>query len=531
LLTWNGDAANEADWPAADVVVGNPPFLGGSKKRGELGAAYANALDATFAPAVPGSADLVCYWFHKALRQMEAGNLTAAGLVSTNSIRGGNNRKVLEAITERSRIFNAWSDEPWVNNGAAVRVSIVGFGSAVTCSPTLNGVAVPQIYADLTAPQEAGDSLNLGKAQSLAANAAASYQGASKKAKFEIDAELARHWLLQPNPNGRPNSDVLKPWANGFELSRGPQHQWIIDFGIQMPESDAALYEQPFAYAQQHVKPERLKNNRDSYRKYWWRFAEARPGLRQALEKLPRFIATVAHSKHRFFVWLPVTTSPDQALITITRADDTTFGILHSRFHELWSLRKGTSLGVGNDPRYTPTTCFETFPFPPGLSPADTAHQRTEAVEGGALIPADLPKNYEPKVPPALDGIAPTAIINVRSHARSIAQAAQRLNTLREAWLNPPEWTVKVPEVVPLGLTASPYPDRTLPRPGFEKQLAERTLTKLYNLRPAWLAQAHAVLDAAVAAAYGWADYTPGMPDDEVLKRLLALNLAQADRG
>jgi len=90
---------------------------------------------------------------------------------------------------------------------------------------------------------------------------------------------------------------------------------------------------------------------------------------------------------------------------------------------------------------------------------------------------------------------------------------------------------VKVPEVVPLGLTASPYPDRTLPRPGFEKQLAERTLTKLYNLRPAWLAQAHAVLDAAVAAAYGWADYTPGMPDDEVLKRLLALNLAQADRG
>jgi hypothetical protein len=101
------------------------------------------------------------------------------------------------------------------------------------------------------------------------------------------------------------------------------------------------------------------------------------------------------------------------------------------------------------------------------------------------------------------------------------------LNALRQVWLNPPEWTQTVPEVVPLGLSTSPYPDRTVPRPGFEKQLAERTLTKLYNQRPAWLAQAHAALDAAVAAAYGWADYTPAMPDDEILKRLLALNLAE----
>ncbi|WP_024815894.1 hypothetical protein [Acidovorax sp. JHL-3] len=118
--------------------------------------------------------------------------------------------------------------------------------------------------------------------------------------------------------------------------------------------------------------------------------------------------------------------------------------------------------------------------------------------------------------------------IPTRQAATAIAQAAQRLSTLRQAWLNPSEWTDTVPEVVPLGLSASPYPDRTVAKPGFEKDLAKRTLTNLYNLRPAWLAAAHAQLDAAVAAAYGWANYTADMPDDELLRRLLALTLQRS---
>ena len=118
----------------------------------------------------------------------------------------------------------------------------------------------------------------------------------------------------------------------------------------------------------------------------------------------------------------------------------------------------------------------------------------------------------------------------VREHAGAIARAAKRLVDLRDAWLNPPEWTERVPEVVPLGMTTSPYPDRTVAKPGFEKALAKRTLTNLYNQRPAWLAQAHATLDAAVAAAYGWADWKPAMTDDEILRRLLALNLARATK-
>ncbi|HRZ62599.1 MAG TPA: adenine methyltransferase, partial [Rubrivivax sp.] len=198
-----------------------------------------------------------------------------------------------------------------------------------------------------------------------------------------------------------------------------------------------------------------------------------------------------------------------------------------------WSLRLGTSLE--DRPRYTPTTCFETFPFPAGLTPADTAHQRTEALDGGAgsrlqaqaASPAQAPAGA-----PASPCLVPADLPDdIRPQAAAIARAARRLTDLRDAWLNPPEWTERVPEVVPLGMDHSPYPDRIVAKPGFEQELAKRTLTNLYNQRPAWLAQAHEALDAAVAAAYGWADWTPALPDDEILRRLLALNLQRAGIG
>ena len=200
-------------------------------------------------------------------------------------------------------------------------------------------------------------------------------------------------------------------------------------------------------------------------------------------------------AKHRFFVWQPTIAYCDDATVSIARSDDATFGVLHSRFHELWSLRLCTWLGVGNDPRYTPTTTFETFPFPEGLTPRDTAKQ------AGAT-----------SAPCMADEIA----------GANIAAAARRLNELRENWLNPPEWVERMPEVVP------GFPDRIVPKPEHAAELKKRTLTNLYNARPAWLDNAHKALDAAVAAAYGWADYGPEMPDEEILRRLLALNLERS---
>ena len=513
----------EAEWPKADVVIGNPPFLGGSRKRRELGDVYFEALAHVFKNRVPAGADLVCYWFDKARMQIAGAALQAAGFVATQSVRSGSNRQVLDAIVKDVQIFDAWADEPWVNDGAAVRVSLVCFGLGEN-GAVLNGKQVKRISADLSGD---GDGVDLTTARLLPQNAGASFEGTKKYGDFDISGELARNWLCMPNPHGKSNAEVVKPWRNGQDLSQRHSDTWIVDFGTCMTESDAGLYEMPFSFIALHVKPERMKVRRERTKRIWWLHEEARVALRKELNGLPRFIATPRVSKHRFFVSLDATVLPDTRLNVIARADDATFGIVSSRIHEVWSLAQASMHGVGNDPTYNAKSCFETFPFPQGLTPADTAHQQTEVLEGGAVIPALLLASNQPLAPvqrtqAAIDTVA------IRSAAEAIARAAKRLNDLREAWLNPPEWTQRVPEVIPLGMAVSPYPDRILPKPGHEKDLADRTLTKLYNARPAWLDGAHKSLDLAVAAAYGWADYSADMADEEILKRLLALNLQRA---
>lgn len=502
LLTPQGD---EAEWPKADVIVGNPPFLGDRKMIRELGEVYTATLRKTYEGRLPGGADLVCYWFEKARKQISTGQLQCAGLVSTNSIRGGANRKVLEAITSEMPIFEAWSDEPWVNAGAAVRVSLIAFGQSKN-NPKLDGICVAVITADLNPGNLTGDT-DLTKSKKLAENSSASYIGTQKNGPFDVPGEIAREWLKLPNPNDKPNHQVLRPWANGLDVTRRPQDLFVVDFGCDMSLAAAALFEKPFAHAEEHVKPTRADVRREKHRTHWWIYGDARPGMRNALSKIDRFIVTPMVAKHRIFAWLPAVQMPENLCVAIARADDTTFGILHSRFHELWSLRMGTALE--DRPRYTPTTCFETFPFPHKLTPADTAHQKTETVDS-VLIPASL---------------TDTATDKTRNIAVNIAKAAHDLVETRNNWLNPPAWVewVQSPEEAAAG-----FPMRAVAKKDHEAELKKRTLTHLYNTRPAWLAMAHATLDQAVAAAYGWADYTPDLSDDEILKRLLALNLSRA---
>ncbi len=471
---------SEPDWPEADVVIGNPPFLGDRVMRDGLGHEYTERLRRRYRGKVPASGDLVCYWFHKAGQLVAEGRLVRAGLVATNSIRGGNNRKVLDRIVDGGSIFDARPDEPWVIDGAAVRVSLVCFAAKDAGLPVfLNGEKTAHIHADLTA-----GGIDLTRAVRLNRNRAVAFLGVYKNGPFDMPGDLAREWLSLPaNPNGRPNADVLKPRFNGMDLTRRPAGNWIVDFGEDMGEADAALYEAPFAHVVEHVKPVRLRRRRERHRKYWWRHGETRPGMWRALEGLPRFIATPTVSKHRLFVWLDAGVCPDHQLIVIARDDDTAFGILHSRFHEAWSLRLGTSLE--DRPRYTPTTTFETFPFPEGLSPDIPAAEYAE----------------DPR-------------------AQAIAEAARRLVELRDRWLNPPEWVEWLEEPAP------GYPPRPVPRnEEAAKELRKRTLTNLYNARPQWLADAHTALDAAVAAAYGW---DANIEEEEALGELLALNLSMS---
>ena len=476
------DDGKPAPWPRADAIVSNPPFLGDKRMIGVLGEEYVARLRAAYAGRVPGGADLVCYWFERAREEVAEGRTHRVGLVGTNSIRGGANRAVLDRIVRDATIFEAWSDEPWVVEGAAVRVSLVCFARNPRPPFRLDGREVPRINSDLT--REPAD---LTTAKRLAETRDVAFIGTQKSGPFDIDAKTARAWLQEPpNANGRPNSDVVRPWRNAAAIMRRPPERWIIDFGTDMTESEAAFYAKPFAHVLAHVKPMRDTVRCDTHRRYWWRHGRARPELRRALSPLSRYIATPMVSKHRVFVWLSTIVIVENTVVAIARDDDTTFGILHSRFHEAWALRLGTSLE--DRPRYTPTTTFETFPFPEGLTP-------------------DIPAADYANDPRAI----------------AIAQAARALVEARDRWLNPPELVRRVPEVVP------GFPDRLLPRDeAAAKALKHRTLTKLYNTRGtpegAWLDALHRRLDEAVAAAYGW---PADISEEDALAALLALNHAR----
>jgi type II restriction/modification system DNA methylase subunit YeeA len=481
------DDTTRAEWPEAEVIIGNPPFLGGKRMRDELGDAYVESLFASYAGRVPPEADFVAYWVAKAWNMMIGGKASRAGLVTTNSIRGGANRRVLDPIADADGFFAAWSDQPWTVEGAAVRVSLLCFSASPTTQPVLDGRPVERINSDLTASEH-----DLTKANRLPANLGVAFMGDTKGGAFDIAGSLAREWLALPlNPNDRPNSDVLRPWVNGMDVTRRPADKWIIDFGWTITESEAALYEAPFAYVAEHVKPVRAANKREAYARYWWRHVEPRQGFWRATKGKGRVLVTTRHARHLMFSWIPATTVPDSALIAFTRDDDTFFGVLQSCFHAEWALRLCTYVGVGNDPRYTPSTTFETFAFPKGLTP-------------------DIPAADYAGDP----------------RAQKIAAAAARLNELRENWLNPPDLVVREPEVVP------GYHDRILPKnEEAAKELKKRTLTNLYNARPQWLANAHAALDEAVAEAYGWGDdWRAGLlTEEEILARLFKLNQERAN--
>ena len=469
-----------AEWPEADVVVGNPPFLGNKKMIRELGEEYTIALRRAWSN-VPGGADLVCYWFAKAWDQMAAGKLQRAGLVATNSIRGGANREVLKPIVEDGCIFEAWSDEEWTVDGAAVRVSLVCFNWGLSGSiGLLDGKVGDKIGIDLT--------FTSSTAKKLSQNKNISFQGPVLIGNFDIIGTSAREMLNKPvNPNGFKNVEVIFPLRNGRDLTTRPRDQWVINFATST-RNEAALFESPFEHVETHVYPTRSKNRRARRAEYWWHHGETGAGYRKAVAKLKRYLATSQVAKHRMWVWLEPIIQPHQTVIIITRDDDTSFGILHSRFHEIWSLRMGTSLE--DRPRYTPSTTFETFPFPEGLTPDIPAADY-----------ADDPR------------------------AQAIEAAAARLNELRENWLNPADLVRREPEVVP------GYPDRILPvDQDAAKELKKRTLTNLYNARPAWLDHAHAALDEAVAEAYGWGDdwRAGALTDDEMLARLFRLNQERA---
>ncbi len=374
---------SEPKWPAADYIVGNPPFLGHFPFREQLGDEYADAVYSLYGDRIPNSSDLCCYWLEKARAQIADGKANRAGLLATQAIRFQSNRPALERIKETGDIFEAVSDQDWVLDGANVHISIICFDDGSETTRVLDGELVNNINPDLTAGAD------LTQAKTLAGNAGISFMGVTKIGPFEIESEVAQAMLIQPNVHSKPNSDVIKRWLIGRDINQVSRNMWIIDFGTDMSEEDAALYQAPFEYVKSNVKPGR-DNHRDSRAKEnWWLHGRPRAEMRQALSGLERYIGTSMVSQHRIFAWVDRDVLPENTIIVFARDDDYFFGVLQSRPHNVWASAIGTQLE--SRPRYTPTTCFETFPFP---EPTD-------------------------------------------AHREAITTAAAELNQLRENWRNP----------------------------------------------------------------------------------------------
>ncbi len=459
----------EPDWPAVDVIVGNPPFLGNKKMWSELGDEYYSRLIKFYSGRMPGGADLVTYWFENAREQIENGNAKRVGLLATNSIRSGLNREVLKRIKEAGDIFMAWSDRNWILDGAAVRVSMVGFDNGTETTITLNGLPVASINPDLTAD------VDITGAHVLTENQLLSFQGIIKRGPFDIDESLAKQ-MIAADPKNRI---VIKPIYNAMDITRRTRNMWIIDFGVNTPREVAQQYKLPFAHVEANVKPVRTKVKQEKSRSLWWLHESSRPVMRSHLMGLARFIATPRVAKHRIFTWLNHEVLPDTRINVFARSDAYFFGVLNSQIHEIWSLRRASWHGVGNDPTYNNTDCFETFPFPWPPGHEDSSHP---------------------------------------DHA-AISAAAAQLHHERDAWLNPPDKS----EAALKDYTLTNLYNALQVWRGLDN-ISVKAAAADFAPR---LDELHRALDEAVCAAYGW-EVAVLDDEEEILRRLLDLNLERA---
>ncbi|ERJ20684.1 RNA-binding region RNP-1 protein [Salinisphaera shabanensis E1L3A] len=469
----------QAEWPAADFIIGNPPFIGTSRMRAALGDGYTEAVRATY-KALPESCDFVMYWWHKAAELARNGDIRRFGFIATNSLRQTFNRRVIEPhLAHKKPLSILWAipDHPWVDagEGAAVRISMtVGAGgehhgrlkTVANERKDENGLrtfAFTDELGKLHANLSAG--LDIDSAVPLIANSGLSAEGIKPHGKgFLVDS--ATKTTLTTYPHDAAGARI-RPYRNGADINQRNRNLAIIDVDNLSLESLRADFPSLFQHLSAHVKPAREQNRTPERKKFWWKFGRRNTELRNFLEGLESYFVTVKTSKHRTFVSLHSKTLPDSKLIVFGLSTPHFLGILSSNIHCIWALASGSKLGVGNDPTYVKSKSFETFPFP---APTDSQKQRI-----GEL--AEQLDAHRKKQLAAHPKLTLTGMYNV-------------LEKLRAGET----------------LTAK---DKTIHEQGLVSVLAEL----------------HDELDAAVADAYGWpADLT----DEQILERLLALNLERA---
>lgn len=389
------DNPNMVLWPRTDFIIGNPPFIGAGPMRFVLGDGYTETLRKTY-PEIPESVDFVMFWWYKAaqilLQQNTKGKrLRRFGFVTTNSLKQTFNRRVMERFLGKgSSLTYAVPDHPWVDeaDGAAVRIAmtVAQPGSAPGVLTTVIGEAasgngeydirtqdaVGVINSDLTVGVDVTKAVAL-KAMDGVSNPGVKLHGAGFIVTRNQAAELGlgkREGLEQH----------ICEYRHGKDLTNRPRDVMVIDlFGLTVNEV-RDRFPEVYQHVLLAVKPERDQNNRASRRERWWLFGETNPKLRKQLNGLPRYIATVETSKHRFFQFLDASVLPDNMLVAVAHEDAYVLGVLSSRIHVTWALAQGGDLGP--TPRYNKTRCFETFPFPDAIdSQKEMIRKLTERLE------------------------------------------------------------------------------------------------------------------------------------------------------
>ncbi len=468
---------HEPEWPKAEFVVGNPPFVGNKYMRFELGDGYADALRTVYAD-VPDTADYVMYWWHRAAKLARASRIRRFGFIATNSLRQTFNRRVLAAhmsADDPLSLVYAIPDHPWVDSadGAAVRISMT------VAEAGQRGGVLSQVISETSAGQE-GSTVGLEAREgrinpdltvgadvsatvSLRANEGLSCPGVKLHGSgFIVTPQQAGELGL----GGLPGLERhIRHYRNGRDITSRPRNVMVIDlFGLNADEV-RARFPEVFQWVWDRVKPERDHNNRLSYRQNWWIHGEPRADFRPALEGLARYIATPVTAKHRFFVFLDGGILPDDALIAVASSDPSVLGVLSSRIHVCWALAAGGTLE--DRPRYNKTRCFEPFPFP-----ACSERHRARIRELGERLDRHRARQQE-----LYPDLTLTDMYNVLERLRA-----------RE-----------------------PLNDR-------ERRTHEHGLVSV-------LLDIHDDLDRAVAEAYGW---PPELATEDILFRLVALNAERA---
>lgn len=523
----------KAAWPQADFIVGNPPFIGSKRMREALGDGYVDALQEAW-PEVPQATDFVMRWWHQAALLARTGAIQRFGFITTNSLRQAYVRRAVEIHLEGDpplSLVDAIPDHPWVDSadGAAVRIAMtVGeggrrVGRLRTVTQELERASsgsddlvsaisakAGRINADLTVGVDATQAFALRANEGLCSVGMKTIGSA-----FQVDRDRAFSLGLGTVPGLEQH---IRPYINGRDLSQTSRDMFVLDFYGLEADQVRAKYPAAYQHLLERAKPEREQNRNAIFRERWWVIGHPRQQFRTATAALGRYIVTLETSKHRFFSFLPIEKTPDSSLVTIAASSGEILGVLSSSIHTIWALATGGRLGVGNDPRYNKTRCFETFPFP-DLGAADklsgsigVARNNPDGSNGEAISPGEYPSDRIRALAEQLDahrkrqqtahpGLTFTGMYNVLEKLRSGEQ-----------------------------LTAK---DRTINEQGLVSVLR----------------QLHDELDEAVLYSYGWVDLLPLLRvahgndapndgqtsedsrrayDEAVLERLVALNAQRA---